>query len=89
MKVLMVTKEDPGNPVGGLGTFIRDLSTVLKEKIDLKIMLVKLNRREDLIEEPPPSDMIDYFVEVKRTIVTEDRDALKGEEAHEILEKMP
>lgn len=32
MKVLLVTKEDPGHLVGGLGTFIRDFSAELKKK---------------------------------------------------------
>ena len=40
MKVLLVTKEDPGHLVGGLGNFIRDYSTELKKKVDVRIMLV-------------------------------------------------
>ncbi|TAH54530.1 MAG: glycosyltransferase, partial [Treponema sp.] len=85
MKVLLVTKEDPGHLVGGLGTFIRDFSAALKVKIDVRIMLVRLNRREDPDSKEDSSTLVDYVVSVHRSCDSYDRDVLKAEEANEIL----
>ncbi|GEM_PF-2367074 len=87
MKVLFITREDPGNIVGGLGTFVRDFVPVLREKAEVKLMLIRLNRPEDN-DEPPPSDLVDVFVNVNRTYPTEDRDVIKAEEAMEILSQV-
>lgn len=87
MKVLLVTKEDPGHLVGGLGTFIRDFSAELKKKVDVRILLVRLNRAEDPDSDDEPSNLVDYVVSVNRRIVTTDRDVLKAEESAEILEQ--
>jgi glycogen(starch) synthase len=87
MKVLFVTREDPGNIVGGLGTFVRDFVPVLREKAEVKLLLIRLNRPEDQ-EEPPPSDLVDVFINVNRTYPTQDRDVIKAEEAMEILSQV-
>lgn len=90
MKILLVTNEDPGNIVGGLGIFIRDFSYALKQKVEVKILLIHLNRLEDVDSENKPSELVDYYIKVDRSysenrICT--RDVLKAEESIEVLEK--
>ncbi|KGE72813.1 glycosyltransferase family 4 protein [Spirochaeta lutea] len=63
LRILMVTTEDPGRQIGGLGEFVRELTQALRHLgHQVKILLLDYTDPSCETEGPPPSGFIDFHV---------------------------
>ncbi|OJF76783.1 MAG: hypothetical protein BKP49_05520 [Treponema sp. CETP13] len=58
MKVLFVTSEHPSHIMGGLGVFSREYVSKLKEYCEVKVVLISINRNDNL----KPDAYVDYVI---------------------------
>ncbi|AFG36857.1 glycosyltransferase [Spirochaeta africana] len=82
MRVLLVTCEDPGNPLGGMGVFIREFSQTLKTQCEVKVLLVETNQGQEV------SPLVDYVVRPDVGISVTNSEAVLLSGAHSAYTKV-
>ena len=86
MKILLVTNEDPGSPVGGLSTFILGLkSGLLNLGLEVRILLIRYDNSS--AQKTPASDQVDYDVWGGHRFLSSTIDGQILEAAHSVLIK--
>lgn len=66
MKVLFVTSEHPGRLYGGLGTFTREYTRVLRKLRDVKVVYFHLGQTQP----PDPDSDVDYVIVPKKVFTS-------------------
>lgn len=61
MKILLVTHENPGNIVGGLGTFIRSYAAALRTRAEVRVLFIRYGAGEQVV----PGSLVDYVVDAQ------------------------
>ena len=84
MKILLVTNEDPGFPVGGLSTFILGLKRGLLD-LGLEVRILLIRYESSPTQKIPASDQVDYDIWGHHRFLSSSIDGQILEAAHSVL----